>query len=260
MENLGEKAVFITGASAGIGAACAQAFAKHGATLILTARRKDKLETVAKACAAEGLSEKKIHTFTLDVRNREQVFEQVETILKKIPKIDILLNNAGLALGTEKLFEGTPTDWDTMIDTNVKGLLYVTRALLPHFLKQNAGHIIQLGSIAGHETYPGGAVYCATKAAVHALNTGLLMDLVDTPIRVSSIDPGMVETEFSMVRFRGNTERAKKVYENFRPLSASDIAQTVLFVASCPAHMNIREMIVLPTHQASAQVVHRKGK
>lgn len=260
MENLKDKTVFITGASSGIGAACALLFAKQGAHLILAARRTEKLNQVSKQCLSYGLTEKQIHTLSLDVSNSAEVKKQIHAQLKKTPQVDILINNAGIALGLEKLTTGTTEDWDAMIDTNVKGLLYVTHALLPTFLKQNSGHIINMGSIAGYETYPSGAVYCATKAAVRALNTGLLMDLVDTPIRVSSIDPGMVETEFSIVRFKGDTARASKVYENFKALTAHDIAQAVLFVASCPPHMNIREMIVLPTHQASAQVLHRKGK
>ncbi len=249
------KIVFVTGASSGIGEACARAFAKEGASLLLAARRLDRLETVAAQIASEtGVQ---IHLLTLDVRDQPSVELAVSSLPPEWAEIDILLNNAGLSRGLDKLHEGLLSDWEEMIDTNVKGLLYVTRAVLPGMVRRGRGQIINIGSIAGREAYPGGNVYCASKAAVRLLTAGLRMDTVDTPIRVSTVDPGLVETEFSLVRFHGDEERAKKVYNGMRPLTGADVADTVLFVATRPAHVNVAEVLLLPEAQASATLVRR---
>jgi serine 3-dehydrogenase len=249
------KIVFVTGASSGIGEACARAFAARGASLLLAARRLDRLETVAAQIASEtGVP---IHLLTLDVRDQPSVDLAVSSLLPDWEEIDILLNNAGLSRGLDKLHEGLLNDWEEMIDTNVKGLLYVTRAVLPGMVRRGRGHIINIGSIAGREAYPGGNVYCASKAAVRLLTAGLRMDTVDTPIRVSTVDPGLVETEFSLVRFHGDEERAKKVYNGMMPLTGADVADAVLFVATRPAHVNVAEVLLLPEAQASATLVRR---
>lgn len=248
------QTVLITGASSGIGAACAQTFAQAGARLILAARRRDRLEQLASQVANPDV----IHLLPLDVRDPSQV----ETALNSLPKpwshIDVLINNAGLSRGLDKLHEAKRSDWEEMIDTNVKGLLYVTRAVVPGMVERGQGHVINIGSIAGHQTYPGGSVYCATKAAVRALTEGLKLDLLGTPIRVSAVDPGMVETEFSQVRFHGDTERAKQVYRGMTPLTPNDIAEIVLFCATRPPHVNISDIVVLATDQSSATLVHRR--
>lgn len=252
-----DQTVLITGASSGIGAACARAFAAEGARLILAARRRDRLESVAARLQADSSID--LHLLELDVRDRAQV----ETTLQSLPpawsQIDILINNAGLSRGLEKLYEGDPQDWEEMIDTNLKGLLYVTRTVLPGMVERGKGHIINLGSTAGHQTYPNGNVYCATKAAVRALSEGLKMDLLGTPVRVTSVDPGLVETEFSDVRFRGDSDRAKQVYQGMTPLTPDDIADIVLFCASRPPHVNINELVVMPTDQSSSTLVHRRS-
>ncbi|HBC71395.1 MAG TPA: NAD(P)-dependent oxidoreductase [Coxiellaceae bacterium] len=250
------KIVLITGASSGIGEACAKVFAKHGAKLLLCARRHDRLEQLADKLIKEYNCT--IHTFQLDVRNHDNVKRKITSLPKEWSDIDILINNAGLAAGLDKFQDASFEDWETMIDTNIKGLLYVTRAVLPNMLKRNQGHILNIGSLAGHEVYPLGHVYCATKSGVNALTRGLKMDLVDTNIRVSTVNPGMVETEFSEVRFKGDKERAKKVYSGFTPLTAADIADAVFYCASRSAHVNILEVIITPTAQASATTVHRK--
>jgi 3-hydroxy acid dehydrogenase / malonic semialdehyde reductase len=250
------RIVFITGASSGIGAACAAAFARAGARLLLAARRKGRLEAVATALEREH--EASVHRLTLDVRDPRAVASAVESLPAAWSAIDVLVNNAGLSRGLAKLHEGAREDWEEMIDTNVKGLLYVTRAVLPGMVARGSGHVINLGSIAGHESYPGGNVYCASKAAVKALTAGLRMDLVDTPIRVSTIDPGLVETEFSLVRFRGDATRAAKVYDGLEPLTAADVAEVLLFCATRPAHVNLAEVLLLPTAQASSTIVHRR--
>jgi serine 3-dehydrogenase len=249
--------VLITGASAGIGQACARAFAAVGARLILTARRFERIERLAAELREEHGTE--CHLLELDVRDRESVFAAVGGLAARWAEIDVLVNNAGLGRGVDKLHAGDPDGWDEMVDTNVKGLLYVTRAVTPGMVQRGRGHVINLGSVAGHEVYPGGAVYCATKHAVGAITKGMRMDLLGTGIRVSTVDPGMVETEFSVVRFGGNAERAANVYRDMTPLTPDDIADTVVWVATRPAHVNIDEIIIKPTDQASATLVHRPG-
>ncbi|MBD2091362.1 SDR family oxidoreductase [Microcoleus sp. FACHB-1515] len=254
--SLQNQIVLITGASSGIGAACALAFAGSGAKLILAARRLDRLEALAAdlkkfACA--------VHLVQLDVCDRAQVESVVQALPEEWQAIDILINNAGLSRGLSKLHEGEIPDWEEMIDTNVKGLLYMTRSILPGMVSRGRGHVINIGSIAGHQTYPNGNVYCATKAAVRALTEGLKLDLLGTPVRVTSVDPGMVETEFSDVRFHGDRSRAAKVYEGLTPLTGADVAEVVRFCADRPAHVNINEVILMPVDQASATMVSRRS-
>jgi NADP-dependent 3-hydroxy acid dehydrogenase YdfG len=251
---LSGRIVLVTGASAGIGAACARAFAAEGARLILCARRAGRLEEQAEKLRGAGTD---VLLLELDVRDREAVMERIGGLPAEWREIDVLVNNAGLGRGLDKLWQGSPADWDEMIDTNVKGLLYVTGAVVPGMVERQRGHVINLGSVAGHEVYPGGAVYCATKYAVNAITQGLRMDVLGTGIRVSTIDPGMVETEFSVVRFHGDEARAKNVYRGMTALTADDIAETILWVATRPAHVNIDEIILKPTDQASATLVHR---
>lgn len=254
---LENQIVLITGASSGIGAACAQAFAQSGAKLILAARRLDRLEAIA-----ADLKDKfagAIHLIQLDVRDRAQVESAVSALPEDWTAVDILINNAGLSRGLDKLHEGQIADWEEMIDTNVKGLLYVTRSIVPGMVARGRGHVINIGSIAGHQTYPQGNVYCATKAAVRSLTEGLKLDLLGTLIRVTSIDPGLVETEFSNVRFHGDRFRAAKVYQNLTPLTGADVAEVVRFCADRPAHVNINEVILMPIDQASATQVHRRS-
>lgn len=247
--------VLITGASAGIGEATARAFAAAGARLVLTARRRERLEALAAELARAHGTE--CHLLPLDVRDRDAVLSTLGGLPAEWAAIDVLVNNAGLARGTEKVQNGQPADWDEVLQTNVNGLLYVTRAVTPGMVERGRGHVVNLGSVAGHEVYPGGAVYCATKHAVGAITRGLRMDLLGTGVRVSTVDPGMVETEFSVVRFKGDQERADKVYRGMTPLTAADIADTVLWVATRPPHVNIDEIIIKPTDQASATQVHR---
>ena len=249
------KIVFITGASSGIGAACAKVFAKHSAKLLLCARRYNSLQRLASQLKKKYNTT--IYTLQLDVCKHNDVAKKIATLPKNWRNIDILINNAGLAAGLDKFQNAALEDWEAMIDTNIKGLLYVTRAVLPNMLKRKRGDIINIGSIAGHEVYPAGHVYCATKFGVYALTRGLKMDLVDTNIRVATVDPGMVDTEFSKIRFKGDIERAKKVYAGLKPLAASDVADTVFYCASRPPHVNILEVIITPTAQASPTVVHR---
>lgn len=255
MVSIQDQVVLITGASSGIGAACAKAFAASGAKLIVAARRADRLQTLATALKDEFGVE--IYVLIMDVCDRNQVQTQLASLPEPWSSIDILVNNAGLSRGLDKLYEGSIQDWEEMIDTNVKGLLYVTRILVPGMVDRQQGHIINIGSIAGHETYPNGNVYCATKAAVRAISEGLKQDLLGTPVRVSSVDPGLVETEFSEVRFRGDTDRAEKVYQNLTPLTPEDVADVVLFCATRPAHVNLSEVLLLPTDQSGATLVHR---
>lgn len=259
MSTVKDKIVFISGASSGIGEACAKAFARQGAKLILTARNTARLHDIAKELAAEYQSE--VLTLQLDVRDKEAVAAAVGTLPEEWRKIDILINNAGLAVGLEKLQEGSPDEWDVMIDTNIKGLLYLTRQIVPGMIKYGLnGHVINLGSIAGIHAYPGGAVYCATKAAVQFISDGLRMDVVDTPVRVTNIQPGMVETNFSIVRFRGDKKKADDVYAGIQPLTAEDIADIALYAASVPPHVQICEVTVTPTHQATGRVLHKESK
>ncbi|MGD9897533.1 MAG: SDR family oxidoreductase [Calditrichaceae bacterium] len=257
MTKLKNKIVLITGATSGIGEACARAFAKEGSNLILTGRRGDRLEKLSK----ELQKNHNINCFLLsfDIRDKSKVSEKISSLPEEWQSIDILINNAGLARGVSKVFEMTAEDYDEVIDTNVKGLLYITRAVVPGMIKRNKGHVVNLGSIAGHEVYPGGNVYCATKHAVDALTKALRIELVETPIRVSTVDPGLVETEFSMVRFRGDKDKAESVYKNLTPLRGDDIADVIIFITSRPAHVQIAEVIVFPTDQASSSVLHRNS-
>jgi 3-hydroxy acid dehydrogenase / malonic semialdehyde reductase len=254
---LKDQIILITGASSGIGAACAHAFAQADAKLILTARRHDRLEQLADQLKQRFGTQ--THLLSLDVTDREQVKSALQALPEDWAAIDVLVNNAGLSRGLDKLYEAEIQDWEEMIDTNVKGLLYVTRSLVPGMVSRGRGHVVNIGSIAGHQTYVGGSVYCATKAAVKSLSEGLKLDLLGTPVRVTSVDPGMVETEFSQVRFRGDGDRASSVYEGVTPLTPEDIAEIILFCVTRPAHVNISDLIVLATDQASATMVHRRN-
>ena len=258
MTSMSNRIVVITGASAGIGYACAETFARAGAKLIITARRKDRIDALASRLKKEFGTD--VLTLRLDVRDQPAVEKAFTSLPEPWDKVDVLVNNAGLSRGLDKLHEGKLLDWEEMIDTNVKGLLYVSRAVIPGMVERQSGTIVNIGSIAGHDVYPGGNVYCATKHAVDAITRGLRMDLVDTPIRVCTVDPGLVETEFSLVRFRGDEGRAAKVYDNIKVLEPSDVAEAVLFCATRPAHVQLAELLILPTVQASPTMVHRKGK
>ncbi len=256
MTAISGRTVVITGASAGIGAACARAFAAAGARLFLAARRTERLEELARELSDAYGTES--HLLALDVRELGIVTQLLTQLPAEWAEIDVLVNNAGMGRGLDPLQEGNPADWDEMIDTNVKGLLYVTRAVLPGMIERGRGHVINLGSVAGHEVYPGGGVYCATKHAVDAITRGLRMDLLGTPIRVSTVDPGLVETEFSVVRFRGDEERATRVYQGYQPLTPDDIADAVLYCATRPPHVNIDQIILKPVAQASAMLVAKE--
>ena len=256
MDSLKDKVVFITGASAGIGRSCAAAFAGTGARLILAARRLQRLEELA--AELKHKPGENILLLELDVRDQPAVERVVEGLPPEWSAIDILVNNAGLSRGLDKIYEGKLEDWEEMIDANIKGLLYVSRAIIPGMVKRGQGHIINIGSISGHEVYPGGGVYCATKFAVDALSRGMRLDLSGTGLRVTQVSPGMVETEFSLVRFRGDRERAGKVYKGVTPLSPDDVADAIVYCATRPPHVNVSEIIVMPTDQASTTVVHRK--
>jgi NADP-dependent 3-hydroxy acid dehydrogenase YdfG len=257
MTSLAGKVVFITGASSGIGRAAAFAFAGTGARLLLCARRLDlllELEAPLLAAGAAG-----VLLFQLDVRDRELVESKLAGLPEEWTGIDVLVNNAGLSRGFTKLQEDDPENWEEMIDTNIKGLLYVTRAVVPGMVKRGVGHVISLGSVAGYITYANGAVYCATKAAEKAISEGLKIDLMGTPVRVTSVDPGMVETDFSRIRFRGDEERAAKVYQNITPLKPEDIADAILWAATRPAHVNIHNILITTIDQANSTVFHRHG-
>lgn len=257
MNRIAGKTVLITGASAGIGEACAIAFASYDAALILVARRLERLEELKAELEEEhGAS---VRVDRLDVTDRSAVEAFVGGLEADGQVPEILVNNAGKARGLASLFEGEVEDWEEMIDTNVKGLLYVTRAVLPLMVERDRGHVINIGSIAGREPYPGGNVYNATKFAVRALNRAGNVDLVGTNVRMSSVDPGLVETEFSEVRFHGDTDRAEKVYQGYRPLQAEDIADAVCYVANCPEHVNVHELLILPTDQRNAYVMSKDG-
>jgi serine 3-dehydrogenase len=249
------KLILVTGASSGIGEACARRFAAEGARLVLWARRRDRLERLAaelpRAAGAHRLA-------GVDVRDRAAVDRAVAELAAAGQVPDVLINNAGLASGLAKLQDGDPDDWDRMIDTNVKGLLNVSRAILPHMVTQRRGHIVNMGSTAGHMTYPMGNVYNATKYAVRALTEGMNLDVAGTPIRVSAVDPGFVETEFSQVRFHGDQQRAKGVYQGFTPLSANDVADAIAYVVNLPEHVNILDLVIVPTAQRNVYVVDRE--
>jgi 3-hydroxy acid dehydrogenase / malonic semialdehyde reductase len=251
------KIALITGATAGIGEACAHVFAREGYDLILTGRRSDRLEALASAINTQYNVE--VATAAFDIRNRQAVIDNLENLPAEWKKVDVLINNAGLSQGLDPIQNGSLDDWDTMIDTNIKGLLYASKVVSNWMITNGYGHIINLGSIAGKEVYPNGNVYCATKHAVDALNKGMRLDLLPHGIKVTAVHPGAVETEFSEVRFKGDKDRAKKVYEGFEPLVAQDIAETIWFVASRPAHVNINELTVMPTAQAGATSIYRKN-
>ena len=246
---------FITGASSGIGAACAHKFAQNGYTLLLNARNREKL--VALQTELETQYGVTVVLLPFDVRDRRAAASAIATLPKEYQAIDVLVNNAGLALGVDKEYLGTEDNYDTMIETNITALLMITRLIVPGMVERGKGHIINIGSVAGDAAYPGGSVYCATKAAVKVLSDGLRMDLVDTPLRVTNVKPGLVETNFSVTRFAGDKERADKVYQGIKPLTGEDIAEVVYFAASAPAHVQIAEVLVLATHQASGSIVHR---
>lgn len=250
------KIVFITGASSGIGAACAQKFAKAGYTLLLNARSVDKLQTLK--LELESKYGVEVVLLPFDVRDREAAAVALKSLPEQYQSIDILVNNAGLALGVDKEYEGVEENYDTMIDTNITALLMITRLVVPGMVARGRGHIINIGSVAGDAAYPGGSVYCATKAAVKVLSDGLRMDLIDTPLRVTNVKPGLVETNFSVTRFAGDKERADKVYQGIKPLTGEDIAEVVYFAASAPAHVQVAEVLVLATHQASGTLVWRE--
>jgi len=250
------KTVFITGASSGIGEATAYAFAAEGTRLLLCARRKEKVDIVAKQALAKGAQA--VQSFELDVRDHAAVAAAITTLPADWAAIDILVNNAGLSRGLDKLYQGHIEDWEEMIDTNVKGLLYVTRAVVPGMVERGSGHIVNLGSTAGELPYPGGAVYCATKAAEKSINDGLRQDLLGTPVRVTSIDPGMVETDFSKVRFRGDDTRAAKVYQGVVPLTPEDVADAIVWAAGRPAHVNIAHVLMTSVTQANSLMFHRE--
>ena len=250
------KIAFITGASSGIGAACARKFAQGGYTLLLNARSIDKLQALKTELeTAYGID---VELLPFDVRDRKAAEAALKSLPEKYQTIDVLVNNAGLALGVDKEYEGTEENYDTMRETNITALLMMTRLVVPGMVKRGKGHVINIGSVAGDAAYPGGSVYCATKAAVKVLSDGLRMDLVDTPLRVTNVKPGLVETNFSVTRFAGDKERADKVYQGIKPLTGEDIAEVVYFAASAPEHVQIAEVLVLATHQASGTIVHRE--
>lgn len=249
------KGALITGASAGIGLACAELLAEQGLDLVLLARRHERLEKIRRDLQARFKVD--VVVGAVDIQDRAQVEGFFKNHTAAVESVDVLINNAGLAKGTAKFADADPRDWDVMLDTNVRGLLYVTRALLPSMLKRPQAHIINMGSVAGRWVYPGGAVYCASKFAVRALSEGLRMDLQGSSVRVTNIEPGMVETEFSEVRM-GDRERAKAVYQGMQPLSAQDIAESILWCLARPAHVNIQELVIFPTDQAAIQMVQRR--
>ena len=250
-----DKIIFITGATSGIGEGCARKFASEGSNLILNGRNQDKLNELKVELEADFGIEVLLLPF--DVRDRERANEAIELLEGKWKSIDVLINNAGLVIGFDKEFEGVLEEWDIVIDTNIKGLLNITRLVTPGMVQRGVGHIINIGSIAGDAAYPGGSVYCATKAAVKTLSDGLRQDLVDTPLRVTNIKPGLVETNFSVVRYRGDKDAADNFYKGIKPLSGSDVAESVYFAASAPAHVQVAEILVLATNQATSNVTYR---
>lgn len=250
-----KKIVLITGATSGIGEACARKFAAGGYNLILTGRSEGKLKPVMEACKASGAE---VCPMVFDVREREEVERQLEKLPKAWQEIDVLINNAGLALGLDKEYEGSVDDWDTMIDTNIKGLLNMTRLIVPGMVERNSGHVINIGSVAGDAAYANGNVYCATKAAVKALTDGLRIDVSHSAVRVTNLKPGLVETNFSVTRFHGDEEKAANVYKGIKPLTGDDIADVAFYAASAPAHVQIAEVLILATHQASGSHIVRE--
>lgn len=251
-----EKICLITGASSGIGWATAEIFAENGAKLILIARRKKRLEELAKLLYFKFGTES--HLIAVDVRNFNQVKSEIEKVPKKFQDIDILINNAGLARGFDKIYDGKIEDWNEMIDTNIKGVLFLTRLVAPIFLNKKSGHIFNIASLAGRQVYPNGNVYCATKFAVKALSEAMIIDFNGTNVRITNVDPGLVETEFSQVRFQGDIEKAKNVYKGYQPLTPKDIAQVILFCASLPEHVMVQDILITPTSQATATIIDKK--
>jgi 3-hydroxy acid dehydrogenase / malonic semialdehyde reductase len=251
------KIVLITGASSGIGAATAMAFAAEGAKLLLAARRAGKMAEVASAALESGAEA--VHSVHLDVRSRIAVQRVIDELPEEWAEISVLVNNAGLSRGLDKLYTGKIDDWEEMIDTNVKGLLYVTRAVVPGMVVRGNGHVVNLGSIAGDLSYPNGAVYCGSKAAVRLINDGLRDDLLGTPVRVTSVDPGMVETDFSLIRFHGDAEKAEKVYKGLTPLTAEDVADVVVWAVKRPAHVNIARVSMTSVDQANTLLFNRQS-
>lgn len=252
------KNIFITGATSGIGEGCARKFAAMGSNLILNGRNTEKLDKLQQELTTTYGIE--VLTLPFDVRDRAAMRQAVDSLPGKWRDIDVLINNAGLVIGMDKEFEGSLDEWDVVIDTNIKALLAMTRMIVPGMIARGCGHIINIGSIAGDAAYAGGSVYCATKAAVKALSDGLRIDLVDTPLRVTNIKPGMVETNFSVIRFRGDQQKADAVYEGLKPLTGDDIADVVYYAASAPAHIQIAEVLVMPTNQATGTVCYRNNK
>ena len=249
------KTVLITGATSGIGLACARKFAQNGDRLILTGRHEQRLKEICKELTEKG---SEVMTLVFDVRNRKVAEKLMTELPEEWKKIDVLVNNAGLALGLDPEYEGNLDEWETMIDTNIKGLLTMTRLVVPGMVERNSGHIINIGSVAGDAAYAGGNVYCATKAAVKALTDGLRIDVINTAIRVTNLKPGLVETNFSNVRFRGDNERADSLYRGIKPLVGDDIADVAVYAANAPEHVQIAEVLILATHQASGSVIVRK--
>ena len=249
------KIVLITGATSGIGLGCARKFAENGDKLILTGRNEQKLEEIRKELADKGTE---VLTLVFDVRDREKATQCIANLPEGWKDIDVLVNNAGLALGLEPEYEGSFEDWETMIDTNVKGLLTMTRLIVPGMVARDRGHIINVGSVAGDAAYANGNVYCATKAAVKALTDGLRIDVADTAVRVTNLKPGLVETNFSNIRFHGDTNRAANVYKGIKPLTGDDIADVAVYASNAPAHVQIAEVLILATHQGSGSVIVRK--
>ena len=249
------KIVLITGATSGIGLGCARKFAENGDKVILTGRNEQRLTEIRKELTDQGAE---VLTLAFDVRDREKAKKYIDDLPEEWKQIDVLVNNAGLALGLEPEYEGNLDDWETMIDTNIKGLLLMTRLIVPDMVERNSGHIINIGSVAGDAAYAGGNVYCATKAAVKALTDGLRIDVANTAIRVTNLKPGLVETNFSNIRFHGDTERASKLYTGIKPLTGDDIADVAVYAANAPEHVQIAEVLILATHQASGSVIVRK--
>ena len=249
------KIVMITGATSGIGLACARKFAANGDKLILTGRNAKRLEEIRQELNDKGTE---VLTMVFDVRDRQAAEQQIASLPDSWRKIDVLVNNAGLALGLEPEYKGSNDDWDTMIDTNIKGLLTMTRLVVPGMVERNSGHVINVGSVAGDAAYAGGNVYCATKSAVKTITDGLRIDVADTAVRVTNLKPGLVETNFSNTRFHGDTDRAANVYKGIKPLTGDDIADVAVYAANAPAHVQIAEVLILATHQASGSVIVRK--
>ncbi|MCQ8212508.1 SDR family NAD(P)-dependent oxidoreductase [Cetobacterium somerae] len=257
MNNLYGKTVFITGATKGIGRSCALAYAEKGANLILTARSSDLLDSLKEEVVRKyGV---RVYTLVIDVRNSKDVETKVNLLPESFKKIDILINNAGLALGLDKVYLASPSDIDTVIDTNIKGMLYITSAIVPLMLKNNSGHIVNIGSIAGDTAYAGGAIYCASKAAVKTFSDGLRIDLVDTNIKVTNIKPGLVETEFSKVRFKGDIEKANNTYKGIDALTPDDVANVIIYATGLPENIQLTEIAMTPNHQADGRTVHREN-